>query len=103
MIPHTKLIPGKNYYIYQPSTSYLPHAFYRGTFVRKHRSGTLNLFDVTGLKPLEYLGELSFGTSEMYYDLDKIKENSIKATQNMEKRSLDMILKRILNEDFVWY
>ena len=65
--------------------------------------GMLSLFDVTGLKPLEDLGKLSFGTLEMYYDLDKIKENSIKAIQNMEKRALDMILKRILNEDFAWY
>ena len=101
MISHTELIPGKKYYIYQPSTKYLPHAFYRGTFVRKH--GMLNLFDVTGIKPVEYLGELNFGTTEMYYDLDKIKENSTKAKQNMEKRALNMILKNILNEDFVWY
>jgi hypothetical protein len=63
----------------------------------------LNLFDVTGIKPVEYLGELNFGTTEMYYDLDKIKENSTKAKQNMEKRALHMILKNILNEDFVWY
>ena len=103
MVPHNKLIPGKEYYIYQPSTTKIPHAFYRGTFIRKHMFGMLNLFDASFLKPLEYIGELNFDKTEMYYDLDIIKQKSINAIQTMEKRALDMILKRIINEDFVWY
>lgn len=100
--PH-KLIPGKKYYIHQLSTKYLPDSFYRGTFVRHHMFGMLSLFDgVTG--PFKYLGEISFGIeTEIYYDVEKIKENSIKAKQKMEKRALDMVLKSILNDDFVWY
>jgi hypothetical protein len=104
--PYEQLIPGKIYYIYQPSTQYLTHAFYVGMFVKKIKCShfdLLSLFeDVSALKPLEYLGEGNFGKTELYYELDKIKENSINAKQKMEKRALDIILKSILNEDFVY-
>jgi hypothetical protein len=58
-IPYEQLIPGKIYYIYQPSTQYLTHGFYRGTFVTKMKLSNfdISLFeDVSALKPLEYLG-----------------------------------------------
>ena len=98
MTPYNELIHGKLYYIYQPSTEYLTHDFYRGIFV-KH----IQFKDVYALKPLEYLGEGNFGKTELYYEVDKIKENATKAKQNMEKRALDKVLSMILNEDFVWY
>jgi len=103
--PYQQLIPGKIYYIYQPATQYLTHDFYKGTFVKKIKfnNNFLTLFkDVSALKPLNYLGEGNFGKTEVYYELDKIKENAKKAREQMEKRSLDMILKHILNEDFVY-
>jgi hypothetical protein len=37
-----------------------------------------------------------------FYDIDEVKENKKKAIQNMEKRTLDMILKRLINEHFEW-
>jgi len=105
--PYEQLIPGKIYYIYQPSTQYLTHGFYIGTFVEKIKFSNfdylLSLFeDVSALKPLEYLGEGNFGKTEQYYELEKIKENSINAKEKMETRTLDMILKSILNEDFIY-
>ena len=36
-----------------------------------------------------------------YYDVCKIN-NAKKARYNMEKRALDMILKRVVNEEFQW-
>ena len=36
-----------------------------------------------------------------YYDAEKIY-NATKAIQNMEKRALDLVLKRLVNEDFEW-
>jgi len=48
------------------------------------------------------LGEGNFGKTEKYYELEKIKENSINAKEKMESRTLDMILKSILNEDFIY-
>jgi len=101
MTPYADLIPGKIYYIYQPSTQYLTDAFYRGTFVKKNNN-LLSFLDVSALKPLEYLGDGNFGKTEIYYELDKIKENAKNAREQMEKRSLDLILESILNEDFVY-
>ena len=37
-----------------------------------------------------------------FYDLEEIIEKGKKARQNMEQRSLDIILKRLVNEDFQW-
>ena len=37
-----------------------------------------------------------------FHAIEKIKENGKKAIQNMEKRSLDMVLKRLVNETFEW-
>jgi hypothetical protein len=37
-----------------------------------------------------------------FHDIKKVKENGKRAIQNMEKRSLDMILKRLVNETFEW-
>jgi hypothetical protein len=105
MTPYADLIPGKIYYIYQPQTQYLTDAFYRGTFIKKIKFNNklLSLFeDVSALKPLEYLGEGNFGKTEIYYELDKIKENAKNAKEQMEKRTLDLILENILNEDFIY-
>jgi len=105
---YEQLIPGKVYYIYQPNTTHFKHYYYRGMFVKKIKFGNfeylLSYFtNVSSLKPLEYLGDGNFGKTEIYYEVDKIKENSKKARQQMEKRAIDIVLKSILNEDFIWY
>jgi hypothetical protein len=38
-----------------------------------------------------------------FYDVEKIRENSQRAIQSMEHRSVNMILKRIVNEEFEWF
>jgi hypothetical protein len=46
-----------------------------------------------------------FSKWDEYYDLKGMKsliENARTARQTMEKRSLDMILKRLINEEFQW-
>jgi hypothetical protein len=37
-----------------------------------------------------------------FYDVEKIRENSQRAIHDMEQRSLNIILKRIVNDDFQW-
>ena len=47
----------------------------------------------------------NFSKWDEYYDLKGMKsliENARTARQTMEKRSLDMILKRLINEEFQW-
>lgn len=38
----------------------------------------------------------------IFYDLKEIKENGKKARQHMEQRALDIVLKRLVNENFEW-
>ena len=42
-----------------------------------------------------------FDTNNNFYDAEKVK-SAKKAFQSMEKRSLDMVLKRLVNENFEW-
>jgi len=42
-----------------------------------------------------------FDKNYNFYDANKVK-NAKKARQSMEKRSLDMVLKRLVNEEFEW-
>lgn len=45
---------------------------------------------------------ISINNNDIVYDLDKIKEESKKAKESFEQRSLNMILKRLVNEEFQW-
>ena len=39
---------------------------------------------------------------DTFYDIEEIRVNSRKAVQSMEQRSLNLILKRLINENFEW-
>lgn len=39
---------------------------------------------------------------DVYHDIEEIRDNAKKAIQMMEQRSLDLILKRLVNEEFQW-
>ena len=43
-----------------------------------------------------------FTDTDRFYDIQEMRNNKIKAQQNMEQRSLDIILKRLVNEHFKW-
>ena len=53
-------------------------------------------------KPEKIKSDVFFSSTDTFYDLEEIIENGKKARQNMEQRSLDIILKRLLNEHFQW-
>ena len=94
--------------------------FYKGTFRGVHRiNNNLIFIDIikhqTYPEEIIYLGhrcrsssisrhDLMFFVNDVYtfHDIDQIKENGKKAIQNMEKRTLDMVLKRLVNEHFEW-
>ena len=50
----------------------------------------------------QWKNRLDFRKIDIFYDVEKVKDNSKIAIQNMEKRSLDIILKRLVNENFEW-
>jgi hypothetical protein len=43
-----------------------------------------------------------FYADDYYYDPEQIKRNAQKARDKMEHRSLNMVLKRLVNEEFQW-
>ena len=54
----------------------------------------------------EYLHDCSrisfYHERDIIYDIEEIRDNARKAVQSMEQRSLDLILKRLINEEFKW-
>ena len=45
---------------------------------------------------------VDFCKKDIFYDLEKIQKNSKSARDCMEQRSLDIVLKRLMNEEFKW-
>ena len=45
---------------------------------------------------------VAMGIEYPYHDVEQIIQNGKKARQQMEQRSLNMVLKRLLNEEFEW-
>jgi hypothetical protein len=95
--------------------------FYKGTFRGVHSiKNNLIFVDVIQKKTdpeqlFVYLGytgrytalirkNLIFFPQDVYtfHDIDQVKENKKKAIETMEKRTLDMVLKRLVNEHFEW-
>jgi len=40
--------------------------------------------------------------SDIFYDIQEIRDNARKAIQSFEQRSLNLILRRLINEHFEW-
>ena len=40
--------------------------------------------------------------SDIFYDIEEIRDNAKKAIQSFEQRSLNLILRRLINEHFEW-
>ena len=74
---------------------------YKGTF-HVHRysrmSGDRYAFAWFHSNSLSYY----YTPDDEFYDVEKIRENTQNARQTMEQRSLNMILKRLVNEHFEW-
>lgn len=53
-------------------------------------------------KPRKIKHNAVFTPNDIVYDLEEIRENGKKATLAMEQRALNIILKRLVNENFEW-
>jgi len=53
-------------------------------------------------KPEKLKTTAFFSPTDTFYDLEEIIEKGKKARQQMEQRSLDIVLKRLVNEEFQW-
>ena len=47
--------------------------------------------------------EIACDPSATFYDFEEIRMNGKKARENMEKRALNILLSRVVNDLFVWY
>ena len=53
-------------------------------------------------KPRQIKHTAVFTPNDIVYDLEEIREKSQRAKQSMDQRALNMILKRVVNEEFQW-
>lgn len=102
MISYRHLIPGKEYYI----KSYDTQQYFKMIFIDYQTSLNhvlsfdyhINMNMIFKRNDTMHL----FYQEDYYYDPVKIREKSQNARQTMEQRSLNIILKRLVNEEFQW-
>lgn len=62
--------------------------------------------DISKLGDIKYkmieFSHYVFTNEDIFYDIQEMRDNKMKAIQSMEQRSLDIILKRLVNEHFEW-
>lgn len=68
---------------------------------KQHMSRYFSKYNLRN-KAIKQKYPLGFEIDTKFYDLEEIRENGKKAIQAMEQRSLNIILKRIVNENFEW-
>jgi hypothetical protein len=118
-LPVTSLIKGNTYIIEEQDGRY-EGSVYKGTFLLLHRNNwAITMINVTKIKNIDkgpdysnryrrthekpfmdiklFIKDLS-----IFYDIEEIRYNAKKAIESMEQRSLDLILKRLINEEFEW-
>jgi hypothetical protein len=114
-ISYKELVQGKQYIIDRPDIKICWKGIFRGKYQRYFEEypnlifvecvGKLNNSDIPDYAMMNigpYKNRVDFHKTDIFYDVEKVKENRKKAIQNMEKRSLDMVLKRLVNEQFEW-
>lgn len=101
---YTLLVKGKQYYIHGhyhevKDKKYIGEFSHNLYFDNSHYLTFRNLKNITENVFACYL---AFYPGDTYYDVEKVRKNAEYARQQMEQRSLNMILKRLVNEEFDW-
>ena len=106
MINSDELVPGNKYYVLSIRQTYPSR--YIGIFEGNVREryfvsmqptitfSNVNIYRLSGSR------HLTFYRDDLYYDPERIKTNAQTARQRMEKRALNIVLKRIVDENFEW-
>ena len=106
MISYRALVRGKEYGVVSPDGVYKRMKFheyeaaYRPRLAEEYAKYTYGLFTPYDHDNHAYY----FGGRDVfqYYDREKIRENAQQAREQMETRTVNMILKRLVNEEFQW-
>ena len=117
---HNQLKVGRTYVVEIPYHTFTRYngktytAFGKGRYKGEYAKGPRHyyLWDVTVYlrntnisftrDDVDYLGALSLDSNNIFHDWEEIREKSKRARQQMEQRSLNMILKKLVNEEFQW-
>jgi hypothetical protein len=97
--PFDELESGREYYI-----------LHCDGYICKKYKGTFDIYRYSRMSGDRYAFAWFYHNSlscyytcdDEFYDVAKIRENSQRAIQSMEHRSVNMILKRLVNDDFQW-
>ena len=106
MISYRALVRGKEYGVISPDGIYKRMKFhdyeasYRPTLAEEYAIYTYGLFTPHHRDNIAYY----FGGKDtfQYYDPEQIRENAKNARDKMEHRTVNIILKRLVNEEFEW-
>ena len=113
---YKELVQGKQYIIHRSDNKFKTFwkGIFRGEYQRYFENAPNLVFvecvrsdlnsepDYGMLTIGPYKNRLDFHKTDIFHDVEKVKDNRKNAIQNMEKRSLDMVLKRVVNEMFQW-
>ena len=95
MCPFDELESGREYYILTYTGKKTKGIFY--DYKYSYMSGDRDVYAWFHNETLDF-----YTDDDEFYDVEKIRENAQKAIQIMEQRSVNMILKRLVNEEFEW-
>ena len=101
MISYRELVPGKEYYI----QTYDTHIRFKGIIFNDYQTAidmVIGYHQVTNMNFTRKKYDHIFFEEDYYYDPEIIREKSQLAKKTMEQRALDIILKRVVNEEFQW-
>ena len=109
MISYTDLVTKNKYYIKTHDGQYYKEMTFIG-YQMAHETNIvpgyhLNLNTIFRQEPIDMKRRIPyylFYEIDYYYDQEQIRENAQQAREKMEQRSLDMILKKVVNEEFQW-
>jgi hypothetical protein len=100
MISYRQLVPGKEYYV----QTYDTRIYFKGMIFEDYYtsiSDPINFHIDLNMRFRRRTYHTFFET-DYYYDPEQIRDNAKKARDKMEHRSLNMILKKLVNEEFQW-
>lgn len=101
MISYRQLVPGKEYYIQTYDTRiYFKRMIFEDYYTSI--SDPINFHIDINMRFFRRTTYHTFFEKDYYYDPEQIRENSKRARDKMEQRALNMILKRVVNEEFQW-
>ena len=77
---------------------------YEGTMVKLYpKLDVIKMRNVTLFGVPNKKSEFSFFSKEFdFYDIQEIRDKAIQAREKMEQRSLLIILRKLINDDFLW-